>query len=211
MSRTRRSDGAATRTKLLNCAGELIAQQGFAHTTNKEIAQFAGVDLASINYHFGGRERLYLAVLSEAHRHFIDANDLNTLINNDQSPHDRFESFIDMIVDKMQAISGWYSQVLFREIFSPSVQLAEFIRIEGMAKILCVRTIICQAVGLSEDDPRVPLCMLNVVAPCLMLMVAGGKVPGPIGVIAGMDKKVLSQHLKTFALAGFKAINPPDM
>lgn len=206
MKRSGRSDGAVTREKILASAGELIARQGYAQTTNKAIAQHAEVDLAAINYHFGGREGLYLAVLSEAHRHFVDGTELKALAENEQDPIERFNSFIDMLVDKLHGLSGWYSQVMFREIFSPSVQMSSFIELEGMSKILSVRNIICQAANLSENDPRVPLCMLNVVAPCLMLMVSGGKIPGPIGAIASMDKEVLAQHFKSFALAGFKAI-----
>lgn len=58
MSRNRRSDGDATKAKILDAAGNLIAQHGFAQTSNKAIAQAAEVDLAAINYHFNGRDGL---------------------------------------------------------------------------------------------------------------------------------------------------------
>ena len=65
-----RSDGEATRTRILEAAGELFATTGYAETSNKAIAAHAQVDLASINYHFGNRSDLYQAVLTEADRKF---------------------------------------------------------------------------------------------------------------------------------------------
>ncbi|EEH69933.1 transcriptional regulator, TetR family, partial [Acinetobacter sp. ATCC 27244] len=56
MSRARRSDGDITKSKILEAAGQLIAQNGFAKTSNKQIAKTAEVDLAAINYHFDGRD-----------------------------------------------------------------------------------------------------------------------------------------------------------
>ena len=54
-----RSDGEATKTRILEAAGELFAATGYAETSNKDIAARAQVDLASINYHFGNRIDLY--------------------------------------------------------------------------------------------------------------------------------------------------------
>ena len=58
MSRAGRSDGDLTKSKILDAAGRLIAQDGFAKTTSKAIAKLAEVDLAAINYHFDGRDGL---------------------------------------------------------------------------------------------------------------------------------------------------------
>ena len=55
----RRTDGQATRERILEAAGELFAAAGYAQTTAKAIAERAGVTLTLINYHFDGREGLY--------------------------------------------------------------------------------------------------------------------------------------------------------
>lgn len=204
MSRARRSDGEATRLRILEAAGELIAQRGYAQTSNKAVAQAADVDMATINYHFGGRQGLYLAVLSEAHRHFLDGSALKSLAESQQEPVEKLNTFIDMLVTKTQGIPGWYNQVLFRELFSPSVELTDFIESEGMLKFASIRKIIGGAAGLPEEDPRVLLCTLNVIAPCLMLIVAGKRVPGPASAIGKVDSQILASHFKDFALAGLR-------
>ena len=58
-----RTDGQATRERILEAAGELIGANGYAQTTAKAVADRAEVGVSLINYHFGGREGLYRAVL----------------------------------------------------------------------------------------------------------------------------------------------------
>ena len=74
-----RTDGEATRARLLEAAGQLFSQQGFAEITSKAVAQLAAADLASINYHFGSRKGLYQAVLLEAHRQLLDLDDVQRI------------------------------------------------------------------------------------------------------------------------------------
>lgn len=55
--------GDETRHKLLQAATEVFIEQGFQAARVQSIAQAAGVRLSAINYHFGNKEGLYLAVL----------------------------------------------------------------------------------------------------------------------------------------------------
>ena len=52
-----------TRTKILDTAERLFAEEGFAATSLRTITAEAGVNLASVNYHFGSKEALLFAVL----------------------------------------------------------------------------------------------------------------------------------------------------
>src|SRR5213596_4195241 len=62
--RARRRDAAATRDALLTAGGELFADRGYDGVPVAAIAQKAGVNKAMINYHFGGKRKLYLAIVS---------------------------------------------------------------------------------------------------------------------------------------------------
>ncbi len=101
MSRARRSDGNITRESILEAAGELIAEKGFAQTTNKEIAKKASVDLAAINYHFGGRDGLYLAVLTHAHHHYLDGEQLARLAASELPAEDKLGIFLETFLSKL--------------------------------------------------------------------------------------------------------------
>ena len=110
MHRLRRSDGDVTKKKILQSAAELIAQHGFAMTSNKAIAEAADVDLASINYHFKGRDGLYQAILTEAHRQYFDEQDLIDLVASNLSPEDKLGMFFEKLVVKFRSGNTWYSQ-----------------------------------------------------------------------------------------------------
>jgi TetR/AcrR family transcriptional regulator len=60
----RRRDAAATRDALLSAGAELFAERGYDGVPVAAIAQKAGVNKAMINYHFGGKRGLYLAIVS---------------------------------------------------------------------------------------------------------------------------------------------------
>jgi len=51
-----------TKGKILDTAEELFAEQGFLNTSLRTITQRAEVNLAAVNYHFGGKDALLFAV-----------------------------------------------------------------------------------------------------------------------------------------------------
>jgi len=60
-----RSDGQQARLRLLDAGLALFADQGFAQTSTREIAQLAQVNVAAISYYFGDKEGLYRAVFTD--------------------------------------------------------------------------------------------------------------------------------------------------
>lgn len=51
-----------TKERILEVAGHLFAEKGFDATSMRDITDAAGVNLASVNYHFGSKEGLISAV-----------------------------------------------------------------------------------------------------------------------------------------------------
>lgn len=89
-----------TKTKILAIAEELFAELGFDATSTRLIANKAGVNIAMLNYYFGGKEGLYTAILTQ----HIKENRLRLLdINNDNiSSFEKLNRFIDSYVDSMK-------------------------------------------------------------------------------------------------------------
>ncbi len=54
-----------TREALLEAAAELFARRGYDGTTIEAIATRAGANKAMVSYHYGGKRKLYTALLSE--------------------------------------------------------------------------------------------------------------------------------------------------
>src|SRR6185503_19395543 len=60
----RRRDAARTRDALIAAGTGLFAEHGYDGVPVAAIADKAGVNKAMINYHFGGKRNLYLAIVS---------------------------------------------------------------------------------------------------------------------------------------------------
>jgi len=58
------NDGANNqiRDRLLEAAEEFFCEKGFEGSSIRDITAAAGCNIASVNYHFGGKERLYVEV-----------------------------------------------------------------------------------------------------------------------------------------------------
>ncbi|WP_034720215.1 TetR/AcrR family transcriptional regulator, partial [Bacteriovorax sp. DB6_IX] len=52
-----------TKEKILSVAGKLFASNGYDNTSIRDISKEAGVNLASINYHFKNKLNLYKEVM----------------------------------------------------------------------------------------------------------------------------------------------------
>jgi AcrR family transcriptional regulator len=73
----------ATRARILDVAEQMFAEHGVAETTIRMITEGAQVNVAAVNYHFGGKDKLVLAVigrrmssLEEAREARLDAVDV---------------------------------------------------------------------------------------------------------------------------------------
>ncbi|MGO9804194.1 MAG: TetR family transcriptional regulator [Steroidobacteraceae bacterium] len=59
---TRKAAGLSGKERILDAAERLFAQRGFYGVSLRDITQAAGVDVALVSYHFGGKRELFTAV-----------------------------------------------------------------------------------------------------------------------------------------------------
>ena len=65
VGRPRDGDPEETRREILRAAERAFAASGYSGATTRQIAGDAGVNVATLHYHFGGKEGLYRAVLAD--------------------------------------------------------------------------------------------------------------------------------------------------
>ena len=84
-----------TKEKILDVAEGLFAEHGFKDTSLRTITGKAGVNLASVNYHFGDKKTLVRAVLNRYLEAFMPAVQdalVNLNLNSSYDMADVFES-----------------------------------------------------------------------------------------------------------------------
>lgn len=202
-----RTDGEVTRARILDAAGQLFAASGYAETTSKAIAAAASADQASINYHFGSRSGLYEAVLADAHRRLVSLEELQRLAGSPIPAAQKLRLLIEQLVH--QALGnpeGWHIKVLAQELMTPTSHLHALFKDELLPKVAVITRLLSDITAIPLDDPALTRCLLNVVAPCLMLIISTRGIPGPLREILHMPQATIVQHLHSFALAGLQAI-----
>ncbi|TAL18151.1 TetR/AcrR family transcriptional regulator [bacterium] len=63
----------STRDRIFSTAKRLFSKNGFTGTSIRDITEEAGVNVAAVNYHFGGKENLYLEILAERTKYWQGA------------------------------------------------------------------------------------------------------------------------------------------
>src|SRR5919198_5302367 len=68
----RRARGDDTKEQILDAARDALADDGYARTTTRSIADRAGVPLSLVHYHFGGKQQLLAAVLARENERLLE-------------------------------------------------------------------------------------------------------------------------------------------
>jgi AcrR family transcriptional regulator len=210
LRRKPREERAGTRAELLEAAGQIFAEKGFDRATGREICERAGANPAAINYHFGGMEGLYAAVIDAAFGRLLTLEKLNSAIAGKADAKAKLTTIIELAVDLLTGpiSASWVLRVVGREFVAPSFALEALIQKEGIPKARILRAIAAELMGLSEDDPAVARGCLTLIAPCAMLLIADRRtlrraLPGLA--LKRENAPALARHLLHYALGGLAA------
>ena len=209
-ARVSRADGQITRQDILEKAGKIFAEFGYASATSKQVCHASRVNLAAVNYHFGSKEGLYAAVLAEAHRRLISLENLSAIAIGDEDASIKIGRVIDALIDSTDA-GGWHLKVYLREMIAPSTIYRDLLESQIFPKLNILKIMLHEITGIQIDDPALERCFFTTFTPCTVLLIANKEalnhgLPGVWG-----DRNALKNHLKTFALAGCKSVAKSTM
>jgi TetR/AcrR family transcriptional regulator, regulator of cefoperazone and chloramphenicol sensitivity len=211
-TRKRAPAAAATRQRILEAAGQVFADKGFSAATGKEICERAGVNSAAINYHFGGVDALYTAVLLEARDRLVSTEAVVAAVAGLPTAEAKLEALVTLLVRGIckPARSSWAIRVLGREIVTPSAPAVAFWKDRTMTtRFRLLRGIVSELTGLPEDHPVVARGCVSVIAPMLMLLVYDRQLVRRIFPHFGFQPKDAPNIVRQFvqhALSGLSAV-----
>jgi len=205
--RASRPDGDATRLTLIETAGQVFAERGYAEATSKEICERAGMPLASVNYHFGSRDGLYEAVLIAAHQQVIGLDDLMKLVDGIDVPQLKLRTVLTQLVRlATRAGAPWGFRVVLREVMTPSAAMPALIEKAIRPKAQFMLGLVSSAMGLPPEHPTVQRGLIFALLPCLAIMIVPKDVPAKLLPAIARDSDGLADELMCYVMAGLDAM-----
>lgn len=124
--------GTDARERLIEAAGRLFADRGYAGVSTREVAGAAGVNLSAISYHFGGKRELYRSVVEQliadlAPRRQVLVEMLTHAVDSADGDHRQLAAithrFVQGVLSFMLGgeMPPWHIQLILREVNQPSL------------------------------------------------------------------------------------------
>ncbi len=194
----------ATRTKLLDAAGEVFAEVGYHRATVRGICARASVNGALVNYHFGDKLELYAQMLQR----LVSVARIEAVraAFNKNGPPDTI--LREAIKARLRGIAtgdenGWLFRILAHEIAQPTPAMTKVI--DNVLRPLYnqLYEIVGALIGLPTADERTRLCAHSIMGQVIIYVLAG-----PVLVRLSPDMKMtpenldrIADHITDFSLA----------
>lgn len=163
-----------TRARLLNAAGPVFAEKGYQAATVRDICQEAGVNLASVNYYFGDKERLYIETVKQAHQLRADQVQLPDWPPG-TAPESKLHDFVLTMITRMIGVQAapWQLQLMMRETLHPTQACRELVQEAFRPHFDVLVSIIDEMVPEATPLHKRHQLAFSVVGQCLHYHVAG--------------------------------------
>jgi TetR/AcrR family transcriptional regulator len=114
--RDRRRDAAATRKALLTAGAELFAERGYDGVPVWTIAAKAGVNKAMISYHFGGKRKLYRAIMDVTFSEIVSR--VESLADSPRPTPDLLRALVADVADLATRRHPHFCAMMLREVLA---------------------------------------------------------------------------------------------
>ena len=203
-----RENGAQTRQKLLEVAGRVFAERGYLRATSKEICELAQANIAAVNYHFGGKDGLYSAVLEEAHARLVSIDSGAEITQSKTDSAAKLRLLLRKILVEVarRRDSAWELRVISRELMAPTPLMDAMLKNQVMPKAKMVMAMIADILGVPPTHPAVSRSTVSIVSPCMFLLVVSPEWQKKVFPALLAEPDELVDHMVAFTLGGLRSI-----
>jgi AcrR family transcriptional regulator len=203
---------AATRDRLLAVGTKLFAERGFGRVTVRDICADAGANVAAINYHFAGKEGLYMEVLRTAVRIMRGTTEEMIRAGAGKPADEQLAALVRTFLERIVAgRDGWIHQLMLQEMREPTPGLDLVIHEVIGPRFGYMREVVARLLGIDDlEDRRVLGCATSVQSQLMVVL------KSPVAEKLGLppltieDIPGVADHIARFSLAGIRAIGQGD-
>ncbi len=158
-----------TKIRLLDAAGQVFAERGPARASVREICRRAGANIAAVNYHFGGKDALYMQVVQHWTRIAHEAHPPGGESTPDAPAAERLRRFIHAFLSRVLDTRRppWRAKLLAWEMAEPTAALDELIERYYRPLARQLEGIIRELLGPDADGTTVTRCATSIFGQCL--------------------------------------------
>jgi AcrR family transcriptional regulator len=189
--------------KLIEAASEEFARHGYAAARVRDIVRTADVNLAAVNYYFGGKEGLYAATLKElASRRRAEAEaEVQPGEDAAQGLRRQVSAMLHRFVDgESRSALG---RILAHESMNPTYYFEQLITDAVRPELERLAETVRRLMGPAAAEEAVRANAMSVMGQCLFYLFARGAVDRVYpGIVKPGDCERLAEHITAFSLAG---------
>lgn len=197
----RRKDGIETQELILTTAAKLFADNGYAKTTNAEIARSCGgINPALISYYFGDKATLYVQAWEHAHtasiRNYPYPNDPEHRI----PAFKRLHTIIDLDIRRRSDSNCYDNDIMLNELSSPTGLLGDVHEKSLCSLRSALREVVAEILGEKCPVEVQRLAVLSIFSMCVVPVRKIQSLETDVQYTFDTAKRV--EHVYNFALAG---------
>ena len=193
--------------RLIEAASEVFAQHGYAGTRVREIVRAADVNLASVNYYFGGKEGLYAATLKELAAERI-AQQPAAAPRGENAEEDLYLLVLAILrryVDGDRRST--LGRILAHESMNPTAYFDRLIADIVRPELERLRTTVVRIAGDRLDGDAAARAAMSIMGQCLFYLFARGAVERLYPrYTTAKGAEELARHIAAFSIAGLKGL-----
>ena len=161
-----------TRDRILASSRKLFAEKGFDATSVRDITTDAGCNVASVNYHFGGKDKLYLEMFRSLLTVLRDRRleMMSDLMERKPTPtlEEFLETFAVIMIEPLvgDSLGRQFLNLVSREMISPRLPHGVLVE-EFFVPMTEKATAALERVGPSLDEASARMCVMSLVGQLL--------------------------------------------
>ena len=198
-----------TRDRLLMAASRIFAEHGFQESTIADMCEQAETNIASVNYHFGDKESLYLEAWRYAFNQELNLYPSDGGVSEDAPAEQRLAGRIRSLIARVADENSYSFAIINKEMAQPTRLLADILEKEINPQRLKMLALLKECLGQSASEQRIQYCHTSIMGQCFQLlrlkhMQSARHFPNYSSELS--DSKAFAEHVVQFSLAGIQAI-----